>query len=93
MIKPLRNNIVVKREEVETTSSLGIILPASAQETSSEGVVVACGEGLWANGERVPLDVKVGDRVLFNAFTGKEIVCEGKTYTVMLDADVYAINN
>ena len=91
MIRPLRNYIIVSREAAETTSALGIIIPEAAQKTSDHGVIVACGPGILERGERVPLDVEVGDRVMFAQFTGKEVEVDGESMLMMLDTDVYGI--
>tara|TARA_R110000787_G_scaffold248404_1_gene353947 strand:- start:203 stop:484 length:282 start_codon:yes stop_codon:yes gene_type:complete len=91
MIRPLRNYIIVKRHQAETTSALGIILPDSAQQQSDFGEVVACGPGLLERGERVPLDMKVGDTVHFAMFTGKDVEVDGDIMSMMLDTDVYGI--
>ena len=91
MIRPLRNYILVERAEAETTTELGIILPETAVEQATEGVVIACGKGLYERKERVPMEVKVGDNVLFTQFAGKELTVDGKTVWLMLDTDIYAV--
>lgn len=96
MIKPLRDRIVIKRTQADTKSAGGIILTEQAQEVPTEGLVVACGEGLLEGGERQALDVKVGDLVLFPQFAGTEVQLgtnplENETYLIMKDSDVFAI--
>ena len=91
MIKPLRDRIVIKRTQADTKSAGGIILTEQAQEVPTEGLVVACGEGLLEGGERQPLDVKVGDLVLFPKFGGTEVEIEGEIHLIMKDSDVFAI--
>ena len=91
MIRPLRNYIIVSREAAETTSALGIIIPEAAQKSSDVGTVVAAGPGNLERGERVPLDVEVGDRVMFAQFTGKEVEVDGQSMLMMLDTDVYGV--
>ena len=91
MIKPLRNQIIVKRDEIETTSAGGIILTEATQESPTEGTVIACGPGVRERGERVAPDVEVGDLVLFPQYAGKELNLDGETYLIMHDTDVYAI--
>jgi len=91
MIKPLRNYIVVRREEAQTTSQGGIILTESAQDTPTQGEVIAVGPGILENGERVPMDVKVGDVVMFTQFAGKDLEVDGQQVSLMLDTDVFAI--
>jgi chaperonin GroES len=91
MIRPLRNYIIVKREAAETTSALGIIIPEAAQKSSDVGTVVAAGPGNLERGERVPLDVEVGDRVMFAQFTGKEVEVDGEPMLMMVDTDCYGV--
>tara|TARA_R110002051_G_scaffold233585_2_gene295150 strand:+ start:545 stop:826 length:282 start_codon:yes stop_codon:yes gene_type:complete len=91
MIRPLRNYILVERAEAETTSALGIILPDTAVDQTTEGVIIACGKGLYEGKERVPMEVKVGDNVLFTQFAGKELTVDDKTVWLMLDTDIYAV--
>lgn len=91
MIKPLRNYIVVRREEAQTTSQGGIILTESAQDIPTQGEVIAVGPGILENGERVPMDVKVGDVVMFTQFAGKDLEVDGQQVSLMLDTDVFAI--
>lgn len=91
MIKPLRNYIVVRREEAQTTSQGGIILTESAQDIPTQGEVIAVGPGVLENGERVPMDVKVGDVVMFTQFAGKDLEVDGQQVSLMLDTDVFAI--
>ena len=90
-MRPLRNNIIIKRLEAETKSAGGIILTEQAQEVPTEGVVVEVGNGILEGGERVPLEVKVGDVVLFPAFVGKEIDVEGESFLIMVDTEVLAV--
>ena len=91
MIRPLRNYIVVQRNEAPDTSPGGIILTQADKEIPTEGLVIACGNGALERGERVPLEVDVGDVVLFPHFAGKEIRSDGESYLIMLDSDVYAV--
>ena len=91
-MRPLRNNIIIKRLEANTKSAGGIILTGKAQEVSTEGEVIAVGSGIlddkW---KRVPLEVKVGDVVLFPAFSGSEITFCGDNYVIMPDTEVLAV--
>ena len=91
-MRPLRNNIIVKRLVAETKSAGGIILTDTAIEVPNEGVVVACGSGLFEGGERVPLEVEVGQVVLFPAFAGTLIPVDGEPHLIMLDSDVLAVS-
>ena len=90
-MRPLRNNIIIKKLEAETQSAGGIILTETAQEVPTEGEVISCGIGVLDRGKRVPLDVKVGDIVLFSAFAGTNIKFDGEEYLIMLDSEVLAV--
>lgn len=90
-MRPLRNNIIIKRLEADTKSAGGIILTEKAVEVPTEGEVIACGNGLVENGERTPLEVKVGDIVLFPAYGGTEIDFNGETHLIMEDTAVLAV--
>lgn len=79
MLKPLGDRIIIELEEVEQTTSFGIIVPDSAKEKPQQGVVVAVGTGrVLDNGTRVELDVKVNDRIIFSQYAGTEVKYDGK---------------
>lgn len=91
-IKPLYDRVVVRRLAAETTTKSGIVIPDSAAEKSTQGEVVAVGDGsLLDNGELRPLAVKVGDRVLFAQYAGSEIKIDGETWLVIKESDILAI--
>jgi chaperonin GroES len=91
-IRPLHDRVVVKRVEEERTSAGGIVLPDTAQEKPSEGQVLAVGNGkLLDNGEIRPLDVKVGDKVLFGKYAGSEVKVEGEELIVMREDDIMGV--
>lgn len=91
-VKPLNDRLLVKREEAEEKSKGGIILPDTAKEKPRQGCVVAVGEGkLDDSGKRVPMTVKVGDKILFTAYGGTEIKVDGEDYLIMREDDVLAI--
>ncbi len=91
-IRPLHDRIVIRRIEEERTSAGGIVLPGSATEKPVEGEVVAAGNGkILENGEKRPLDVKIGDKVLFGKFAGTEIKVDGEELLVMREEDVVAV--
>tara|TARA_R100000963_G_C4544160_1_gene39953 strand:- start:92 stop:388 length:297 start_codon:yes stop_codon:yes gene_type:complete len=90
-MRPLRNNIIVKRLEADTTTEGGIILSVEALEVPTEGRVIACGNGVVENGERTPLEVKVGDVILFPAYGGTDIIFNGETHVIMEDTAVLAV--
>lgn len=88
---PLSDRIVVKAVEQQETTKGGIVLPDSAKERPQEGEVLAVGEGrLLDSGERVPLQVEVGDRVVFAKYGGTEIKLDGKEYIILRESDVLA---
>ncbi|SMN11859.1 Heat shock protein 60 family co-chaperone GroES [uncultured Candidatus Thioglobus sp.] len=91
-IRPLNDRVVIRRVEEEKTTASGLIIPDSAAEKPSEGVVVAIGSGRKTdNGELIALDVKVGDKVLFGQFSGTEIKVESENLLVMNESDVIAV--
>ncbi len=90
-IKPLGDRVVIERIEEKTTS--GIIIPDTAKEKPSQGKVLAIGPGNWNEDgdERIPLDVKVGDLVLFTKWGGTEIKVDGKELTILKESDILGI--
>ena len=91
-LRPLHDRIWVEPIEQEQTTASGIILPETAKEKPQEGRVLAVGPGvLQENGERQPLDVKVGDRVLFAKYAGTEIKNNGSKHLIMRESDVLAV--
>ena len=91
-IRPLHDRVVVRRMEEETTSAGGIVIPGSAAEKPSQGEVVAVGNGkILENGEVRPLDLKVGDKVLFSKYGGTEVKVEGEELLVMREDDITAV--
>jgi chaperonin GroES len=91
-IRPLHDRVIVKRVEEETTTAGGIVLPGSAAEKPSQGVVLAVGNGkVLDNGEVRPLDVKVGDKVLFGKYAGNEVKVDGEELIVMREEDIMGI--
>jgi Co-chaperonin GroES (HSP10) len=91
-IRPLYDRIVVKRIEEQETLRHGIIIPDSAKEKPHEGEVIAVGNGKrLEDGTLVPLDVKVGDRILFGKYSGSEIKLDGEEYMIFREDDVLGI--
>lgn len=91
-IRPLHDRVIIKRMEEETTTPGGIVLPGSAAEKPSRGNVVAVGKGkLLENGEVRPLDVQVGDKVLFGKYSGSEVKLDGEELIVMREEEIMAI--
>ena len=91
-IRPLHDRVILKRMEEETTSPGGIVIPDSAAEKPVRGEIVAAGNGKRLDsGEVIPLDVKVGDTVLFGKYSGTEVKVEGEELLVMREDDIMAI--
>ena len=91
-IRPLHDRVVVRRVEEERTSPGGIVIPDSAAEKPIQGEVVAVGKGkLLDSGELRPLDVKVGDRVLFGKYSGTEVKVSGEELLVMREDDIMGV--
>jgi len=91
-LHPLHDRVIVKRVEEETTSPGGIVLPGSAAEKPSEGVVLAVGNGKQLdNGTVRAMEVKVGDKVLFGKYAGNEVKVEGSTIIVMREDDIMGV--
>jgi chaperonin GroES len=91
-IRPLHDRVIVKRVEEETKTAGGIVLPGSAAEKPSQGVILAVGTGkVLDNGEVRPLEVKVGDKVLFGKYSGNEVKIDGEELIVMREDDIMGI--
>ncbi|WP_136519216.1 MULTISPECIES: co-chaperone GroES [Cellulomonas] len=91
-IKPLEDRIVVKTLEAETTTASGLVIPDSAKEKPQEGEVLAVGPGrIDDKGNRVPLDVSVGDKVIYSKYGGTEVKYDGEEYLILSARDVLAI--
>jgi chaperonin GroES len=91
-LRPLHDRIMVHRLEEGEQHIGGIIIPDTAKEKPQQGTVIAAGNGKANDdGQRVPLDVKVGDRILFGKYAGPEITFDGKEYLIMKEEDVLAV--
>jgi len=91
-IRPLHDRVLVKRLEEEEKTKGGIIIPDTAKEKPIEGEIVAVGNGkILENGEVKPLEVKVGDKVLFGKYAGTEITIEGEEYLMMREDDILGV--
>jgi chaperonin GroES len=91
-IKPLEDRIVVQANEAETTTASGIVIPDTAKEKPQEGTVLSVGPGrIDDKGNRVPLDVSIGDVVLYSKYGGTEVKYAGEEYLVLSARDVLAI--
>ena len=91
-IKPLEDRIVVKALEAETTTASGLVIPDSAKEKPQEGEVLAVGPGrIDDKGNRVPLDVAVGDKVIYSKYGGTEVKYGGEEYLILSARDILAV--
>jgi chaperonin GroES len=91
-IRPLQDRVIIKRMEEERTSSGGIVIPDSAAEKPIKGKVIAVGPGkILDNGERRPVDLKVGDTVLFGKYSGTEVKMNDEEYLVMREDDIMGV--
>ena len=91
-IRPLHDRVIIKRIEEGEQIRGGIIIPDSAREKPQEGEVIAAGEGKKLDsGERIPLDVQEGDRVLFGKYSGTEIKLDGEDYLIMREDDILGV--
>lgn len=92
MIKPLGDRVIIKALGREEKTKSGIVLPDTAKEKPQEGMIVAVGTGkLLDNGQRVALDVKEGDKVIFSKYAGTEVKVDGQDYLILSERDVLAI--
>jgi chaperonin GroES len=91
-IRPLHDRVIVKRLESETKSAGGIVIPDSAAEKPVQGKIVAVGKGkILEDGTVRPLDVKIGDKILFGKYSGTEVKVDGDELVVMREEDVMAV--
>jgi chaperonin GroES len=89
-ITPLHDRVLVKRLEEKEVVKGGIIIPDTAKEKPQEGEVVAVGAGRLEKGERIPLDVKAGDRILFGKYSGNEIKIDDQEYLILKEDEILA---
>jgi chaperonin GroES len=87
---PLHDRVLVRRLEEKETAKGGIIIPDTAKEKPHEGQVMAVGAGKVEKGKRVPLDVKVGDRILFGKYTGNDITIDDQEYLILREEEILA---
>ncbi|HEU4674763.1 MAG: co-chaperone GroES [Motilibacteraceae bacterium] len=90
-IKPLEDRILVKALDAEQTTASGLVIPDTAKEKPQEGEVLAVGPGRFEDGQRLPLDVKVGDVVVYSKYGGTEIKYHGEEYLILSARDVLAV--
>jgi chaperonin GroES len=91
MIKPLGDRVVLEAIEKEEKTASGIVLPETAKEKPQEGKVIAVGTGRYENGEKIALEVKEGDRVIFSKYAGTEVKVGDKEYLILRENDILAI--
>jgi chaperonin GroES len=90
-LKPLEDRIAVLPSEEEQTTVSGIVIPDTAKEKPQEGEVMAVGPGRFEDGQRIPMDVNVGDTVIYSKYGGTEVKVEGDEYLVLSARDVLAV--
>ncbi len=91
-LRPLHDRVVVRRVEEATKTAGGIIIPDSATEKPQEGEIIAVGSGaIGDDNERVPLDVKVGDKILFGKWGGTEVKIDGEDLLIMKESDIMGV--
>ncbi len=90
-IKPLGDRVVIKAIESQETTKSGIVLPGSAKEKPMQGEVLAVGSGELVEGKRVPLELKVGDKVIYSKYAGTEVKIDENEYLILRQNDVLAI--
>jgi chaperonin GroES len=90
-LKPLEDRIVVRPVEGEETTVSGIVIPDTAKEKPQEGEVLAVGPGRFEDGTRVPLDVSLGDRVIYSKYGGTEVTVDGEDLLILSARDVLAV--
>jgi chaperonin GroES len=90
-LKPLEDRVVVKPGEGEETTASGLVIPDTAKEKPQEGEVVAVGPGRFEKGERIPMDIKVGDTVIYSKYGGTEVKLSGDEYLILSARDLLAV--
>ena len=91
-IKPLEDRIVIKQVEAEQTTASGLVIPDTAKEKPQEGEVLAVGDGRFDDsGKRIPVDVHVGDKVIYSKYGGTEVKYAGEEYLILSARDVLAV--
>lgn len=90
-LEPLADRVVVKPSKSEEVTKGGIVLPDTAKEKPQEGEVIAVGPGKYEEGKRIPLEVKVGDKVIYSKYGGTEVKIEGVEHLILKESDILAI--
>ena len=89
-LKPLGDRVIVKAVEQDEVTASGILLPDTAKEKPQRGVVLAVGDGRWADGERLPLEVSEGDEVIYSKYGGTEVKLDGEDVLILSEHDILA---
>jgi chaperonin GroES len=93
-LTPLGDRVVVKPDPEEQKTRSGIVIPDSAKEKPSEGAVVAVGMGrILDNGQKVPLEVKIGDKVIYSKYGGNEVKIDEEEYVILSERDILAVKS
>lgn len=91
-IRPLQDRLIVRRLDEEEKTASGLYIPDNAKEKPQQGVVIAVGKGkIKDNGDLQPVDLKVGDRILFGKYSGQEVKVQGEELLIMREDDVYGV--
>ncbi|MCA9292606.1 MAG: co-chaperone GroES [Phycisphaerales bacterium] len=92
-IRPLHDKVIVQRDEAATITDAGIYLPESAKDTPKSGTILSVGDGAINHdtGDRIPLTVKKGDRVIFSSYAGTEVKLDGEELLIMSESDILAV--
>ncbi|MCF8566343.1 co-chaperone GroES [Alicyclobacillus tolerans] len=91
MLKPLADRVVVRAVEREEKTASGILLPDTAKEKPQEGEIVAVGPGRVEDGQRIAMDVKVGDRVIYSKYAGTEVKVDNEELLILRESDILAV--
>ena len=92
-VAPLADRVVVRALEETESMRGGLYIPDTAKEKPQQGEIVAVGPGRFDEGKRVPMDVKVGDKVLYGKYSGTEVTLDGEQYLILRESDVLAVIN
>ncbi|MCB0353454.1 MAG: co-chaperone GroES [Bdellovibrionales bacterium] len=91
-IRPLQDRLIVRRLDEEEKTASGLYIPDNAKEKPQQGVVIAVGKGkIKENGDLQPVDLKVGDKILFGKYSGQEVKVQGEELLIMREDDVYGV--
>jgi chaperonin GroES len=90
-LKPLGDRVIVLPKESEEVTKSGIVIPDTAKEKPQEGEVVAVGPGRIEEGKRIPIDVKVGDRIIYSKYGGTEVKIEEEEHLILRESDILAV--